>query len=80
MGTLPMVDPTFTHTTTGAITSKVIIANMGCGLVALLSFDSRHNSPEFRSSQRVRGNDAFTTLRWSAIQRLRAAQLDPVIC
>ena len=54
MGILPTVNPTFTHTTTGAITSKVIIANMGCELVALLSFDSRHSFPESRSSQRVR--------------------------
>jgi len=70
MGILPTVNPTFTQTTAGAITSKVIIANMGCGLVALLSFDSRHSSPESRSSQRVSG----------AIQRLRTAKLDPAIC
>jgi len=45
MGILPTVNPTYTHTTTGAITSKGItegiIADMVCGLVALLSFDSR---------------------------------------
>ncbi len=44
VATVTGTDPTTTHTTT-AITSKVItegiIADMVCGLVALLSFDSR---------------------------------------